>query len=244
VIRLVRAELLKMRTTRLFLWLALLILALSVFVTTTRILSTADTDLAKLSEQRSIVQFSALGAVISLILGIVVAAGEYAYGTIAPTFLATPVRQRVVAAKLVAAAIGGIGLTLLGEIVVFANASLLLRAQPVAYKLADHTVWASLLGILGAAALAGALGVGLGAAMRRQTPAIVLALLWLLVAEPVLGIAGVEEYGPGHSLASVAVAGSGSSATLGFWAGFALALAYVAGLGAAGLWLVVHSDVA
>jgi hypothetical protein len=99
------------------------------------------------------------------------------------------------------------------------------------------------LGILGAGALAAVLGVGLGAVLRRQTAAIVIALIWLLVGEPVLSIAGVQEYAPGHAIAAVAVARERSSELLGLWPGLLVALAYVVGFGAAGAVAMERSDV-
>ena len=71
MIRLIRAELVKLSTTRLFLWLGLLIVALSGFVTTITVLSTDKLSLATLNQQRSLVQFAAVGAIIALIVGIV-----------------------------------------------------------------------------------------------------------------------------------------------------------------------------
>ena len=63
MIRLIRAEFVKLSTTRLFLWLGLLIVALSGFVTTITILSTDELSLATLNQQRSIAQFAAVGAI-------------------------------------------------------------------------------------------------------------------------------------------------------------------------------------
>jgi ABC-2 type transport system permease protein len=99
------------------------------------------------------------------------------------------------------------------------------------------------LGILGAGARAAVVGVGIGALFRRQTAAIVLALIWLLVGEPVLSIAGVQEYAPGHAIAAVASAGTSSSELLGFWPGLLVALAYAALFAVAGAVAVDRSDV-
>jgi hypothetical protein len=192
VIRLVRAELLKLATTRLFLWLGLMILGLSAFVTSTRIASTSQLQLSGVSEQRSIVQFAAIGAIVALIVGIVDSAGEYAHGTIAHTFLVTPVRERVVAAKLIAGAIAGMLVAAFAEVVTWSIAAVWLERKSVPLQLATRTVLDTYLGILGAGALAAVVGVGIGALFRRQTAAIVLALIWLLVGEPVLSIAGVR----------------------------------------------------
>jgi ABC-2 type transport system permease protein len=243
VIRLIRAELLKLTTTRLFLWLGLMILALSAFVTSTRIASTSPSQLADLGEQRSIAQFAAVGAVIALIIGIVGTAGEYAHGTIAHTFLVTPVRERVLAAKLLAGAFVGVLVTGFAELVTWLIAAAWLSGKSVPIELDSHAILTTYLGILGAGALAAALGVGLGALLRRQTAGIVLALIWLLVGEPVLAIAGIQEYAPGHAIAAVAVAGSSSSELLALWPGLLVALGYVGAFAVAGGFAVDRSDV-
>jgi ABC-2 type transport system permease protein len=243
VIRLIRAELVKLSTTRLFLWPGLLIVALSAFVTSTTILANDAAEVATLSQQRSIAQFAAVGAIIALIVGIVLAAGEYTHGTIAHTFLVTPVRGRVVAAKLIAGAIVGVLVTGFAEVVTWGIAAAWISGKSLPFFLDDRSILKTYLGILGAGVLAAAIGVGLGAFLRRQTAAIVLSLIWLLVGEPVLSIAGAQQYAPGHAVAAVAVAGSRSSELLAFWPGLLVALVYVVVLGAAGTVAVDRSDV-
>ena len=100
-----------------------------------------------------------------------------------------------------------------------------------------------LFGTIAAAAIAGALGVGFGSITHRQTGAIVFAFVWLLVVEPLLGIAGVQQYAPGHAIASVVEGGTQSSELLSFGAGLALSLAYVLGFAVAGTLVVKGSDV-
>jgi ABC-2 type transport system permease protein len=241
--RLVRAELLKLRTTRLLLWLALLILGLTVLVVSLTAGSNSAADLARESQQRSLVSFAAIAALISLILGIVSAAGEYAHGTANHTFLATPVRERVVGAKLIAAAAAGVAVALFAEADTYALTAIWLSAKSAPFHLGAHSVLMRLAGILGASALAGALGVGFGALLRRQTAGIVIALVWLLVGEPVLAAAGVQQYAPGHSIAAVVEAGSQGSDVLRFWPGLLLAAGYVAAVGLAGTIAVSRSDV-
>lgn len=243
MIRLVRAELVKLSTTRLLLWLGLTIFGLSAFVTSTRIASTSVSQLTALSEQRSIAQFAGIGAIVALIVGIVVVAGEYAHGTIAHTFLATPVRERVVAAKVVAGAIAGALIAAFSELVTWLIAAIWLWGKSVPVELGDRSILQSYLGILGAGALAAVAGVGIGALFRRQTAAIVLALLWLLVGEPVLSIAGVQPYAPGHAIAAVAAAGTSSSELLHFGPGLLVALLYAGVFAVAGAAMVDYADV-
>ena len=243
MIRLVRAELVKLSTTRLFLWLGLLIVALSGFVTTITVLSTDKLSLATLDQQRSLVQFAAVGAIIALIVGIVQSSGEYAHGTIAHTFLVSPVRPRVLAAKLIAGAIVGVLVAGFAELVTWAIAAAWISGRSVPFLLDSRPILDTYLGILGAGALAAVLGVGLGAVLRRQTAAIVIALVWLLVGEPVLSIAGIQEYAPGHAIAAVAVAGERSSELLGLWPGLLVALVYGSVFAAAGAVAMERTDV-
>jgi ABC-2 type transport system permease protein len=243
VIRLVRAELLKLRTTRLLLWLALLVVGLEVLVISLHVSLDSLASLGEARNQRDAVSVAAVSALISLILGIVSSAGEYAHGTVSHTFLVAPVRERVVAAKLVAAALAGGLLGLFSAAFAWAFAALLLSARSVPLHLASGGVLRVSLGTIGAAAITGALGVGFGACVRRQTAAVVLALVWLLVGEPLLAIAGVQSYAPGHVIAAVVEAGEHSSDVLGFWGGLGVALVYVVVAAAAGTLVVERTDV-
>jgi hypothetical protein len=243
VIRQVGAELLKLRTTRLLLWLALLILALEVLVISLNVFQRPLDELHRVNTQRDVLGIAAVSALISLILGIVSAAGEYGHGTISHTFLVVPVRERVVAAKLVSAALAGAALAIASAAFAWGFAALLLSTRSIPLHLGSRVALYLLLGSIGAAAITGALGVGLGGALRRQTAAIVLALVWLLVAEPLLAIAGVNKYAPGHAVAAVVEAGANGSDVLSFWPGLALALAYTVGLAVVGAVVVERTDV-
>ncbi len=243
MIRLARAELLKIRTTRLPLWLALLILGLSAFVVSITVASTDTLSLVNRSQQRSIVQFAAVSALVSAILGIVVGAGEYVHGTINHTFLVTPRRERVVVAKLFAAAIAGVALAAFAELVCWPIAAAWISSRPVPFELATHPILTTYLAIPVAAALSGAIGVGLGILLRRQTAAIVLTLIWLLVAEPVLALSGVQRFAPGHAIASVVDAGSHGGDLLDFGPGLLVALGYAALFAGAGTVAAMRSDV-
>jgi ABC-type transport system involved in multi-copper enzyme maturation permease subunit len=243
VIRLVRAELLKLTTTRLLLWLALLVLALELLVISLTAAQDSTEDLMQASSQRDLVTVAAVSALISLILGIVSATGEYEHGTASQTFLVAPARERVVAAKLVAVALVGAALAALADAFAYGLSSLWLSGRSVPPQLATRETLAVMLGTVLAAALAGALGVGLGSLLRRQTAAIVLTFVWLLVGEPLLGIAGVQEFAPGHVIAAVVQGGQQSAELLSFWGGLAAALVYVGLAGGLGALSVKSSDV-
>ncbi len=241
--RLVRAELLKLSTTRLLLWLGLLILALEVLVIALHVSQDSLGSLAEPRNQRDVVSIAAISALIALILGIVSSAGEFAHGTIGHTFLVAPVRERVAAAKLAAAALAGAALALVSCAFAWGFAALLLFARSVPVHLASGSSLRLVPGTIAAAAISGALGIGFGALVRRQTGAIVIALIWLFVGEPLLGLAGVERYGPGHAIASVVEAGNQGSVLLGFRAGLAVALVYVVVAGALGADALRRADI-
>lgn len=228
MIRLLAAELLKVVTTRALLWIGLLVLGLATLVESVHIASTPDYHLATADEQRSLFTFVAIGTLFAIVLGIMVAAGEYSHETIGYTFLAAPARERVLAAKLVAAALLGFGLGVFTEAVTVAIAAVWFAGEGLHLGLGHRDVLAVLGGSLVAAALGGAIGVGIGGMFRRQQPAIVLTLLWLLIAENALNAAGSgARFGPGHAFGAVAVA-RGGDLLLHFWPGLAVAGLYTA----------------
>jgi hypothetical protein len=94
-----------------------------------------------------------------------------------------------------------------------------------------------------AAAFTGAFGIGLGSLLRRQTAAIVIALVWLLVGEPLLSVAHVERYGPGHVVAAVVEAGNQGSDLLSFGAGLAVAAVYLFAAGILGADALRRTDI-
>jgi ABC-type transport system involved in multi-copper enzyme maturation permease subunit len=243
VTRLLHAELLKLATTRLVLWLALLMLGLELLLISLTASQDSVGDVIQESTQRSLVTFAAVSALISLILGIVSATGEYEHGTVSQTFLVAPARERVVFAKLVAAALVGAGLALVADAVAYGLTALWLSGRSIPSHLATRDTLTVMLGTILAAALAGALGVGYGSLARRQTAAIVVALIWLLIGEPLLAIAGINSYAPGHVIAAVVEGGHTSAELLGFWAGVAAALVYIGAAGVLGVVSVKRADV-
>ena len=241
--RLVASEALKVVTTRLLLWLGLLLLGLELLVISLHVSQDSLSSLAETRTQRDVVSIAATSALIALIVGIVMSAGEFTHGTIAPTFLVAPARERVVVAKLVVGALAGAALAVAAAAFAWALAALLLSLRSVPLQLGSSGTLRVLFGTIAAAALAGALGVGLGSLSRRQTAAIVFAFVWLLVIEPLLAIANVERYAPAHAIASVVEGGTQSADLLSFGAGLVLSLAYVLGFAVAGALVLNETDV-
>lgn len=239
-----RAELLKARTTRLLLWFAVGLAAFLVLVLSIHIGSHDLGSLRERSTQRSIFAFAGLTAVIAILIGTILVTAEYAHGTINQSLLAVPVRWRLLVAKLGAAVLVVLALAVLADAVTLLIAELWFQGRGVTLHLGRDTL-APFLGALGASMLAAAIGVGIGALFRRQTAAIVTILLWLLIGEAVVGVAGDgARFAPGRVLGAVAAAHSnGVADRLGAWPAAVIGLLYATVFCAVGFLVVLGSDV-
>jgi ABC-2 type transport system permease protein len=243
---LIRAELLKLRTTRTT-WVLLgtaMLIVLSVLVLVLALFDhggqVSGDDLGALFS------FTAIADLLVLSLGIVGAAGEFRHGTVTAAFLVTPARWPVIVAKAIAYALVGM---------VYALATLLLCAALalpwLAIKDANFDVGgdAWILAIAGRClygAFIAALGVGIGMLVRNQAAALVAALVFLLAIEPALGaVSGaVATYGlNGAALSIFGASDTGIADVLPFGAGVALYLGYVLLFLGAGTVLTLRRDV-
>ncbi|MGI8535131.1 MAG: hypothetical protein ACR2K2_01280 [Mycobacteriales bacterium] len=247
---LIRAELLKLRTVRLPLWLLLTTLALVLLGVLATVL-TAGLEGAPLERDdpqllaRAVASASG-GNVVVLILGILTLTQEFRFGTATPTFLITPKRGRVLAAKLVATALTGLAFAMVSAVLaVGLSAALIpLRDGVVTW---DATVLQVLLGVVLVMVLYGPIGIAVGALVRNQIAAVVGALAWIFVAEQLL-IALLPDVGrwtPGG--ASSAVLQLGDLATtrgelLPVWGGALLLVAYAVVLSAVAARLTLRRD--
>ena len=124
-------------------------------------------------------------AVLFLILGIIGMTQEYRHRTATPTFLTTPRRGRVVAAKLVAYALAAVPLA---AVVLAVNVLVVMvyaGARGDAPALTGDNVRV-LLGAWAALVVFTVMGVGIGALVRNQVGAIVGALVYLFVVEGII----------------------------------------------------------
>jgi ABC-2 type transport system permease protein len=240
VTALLSAELLKLRTTRMVYGLLGALLAIVAVATIVAVAASSKGELER--DPEGLFASPLSGIVFVLILGVMLLAGEFRHGTITQTLLATPVRWKVLVAKLVAAAILGFAFAVLAELLALA-----LGVPAFALKGADFTFnheAAELVACnIGAMTIAATLGVALGAVIRNQVAAIVVVFGWLLILEPLLG-AGLEEnakYLPGAAIA--AIVGADGEDLLSTGGGVAVTLAYVGVLAAIGGRFVFTRDV-
>jgi ABC-2 type transport system permease protein len=232
----VRSEWLKVRTVRSFLWLALgscglvLIAVISVVASNGQIETAAD--------DRSVARIAAIALVFGLMAGIIVMAGEVSHGTITQTLLVTPIRERVLVAKVAIAGLVALLLAALAELLVLAI------TVPGA-SLDLHASRAVLLGVLIAAPLAGAVGVGFGAIVRSQGGGIGMSLVWLLIGENIVTLMSrsVAKYTPGRTFAALVSGENGSGDLLGMGAGGLVTGLWAAVFVAAGLLVFLGRDV-
>lgn len=181
-----RNEILKLRTTRTpFVLLVAAQLVIAAGVSGLFIGGRADiTD--PVTAQRAIAH-AGLVSIFSLVLGILAVAGEYRHRTITDTYLGTPRRGRVVAAKLGVYAVAGALIGLISSIVAISVTAIWLGAKGGSLDLGSVAVWRTLAGCVVWNACFAAVGVGIGALVRNVIAAVAAALTWLALIE---GIAG------------------------------------------------------
>jgi ABC-2 type transport system permease protein len=180
----------------------------------------------------------------ALVLGVLGMAGELRHGTATSTFLVTPRRGRVVAAKLAAAAVTGLAMSLASTAAVLAVGLPWLRAKGIEVAIADPGVAARVAGLAVAVALYGVLGTGLGALLRNQVAAVVVGLLWWSqgverVLTGILHQPGLERWLPMGAASALTAPGDGR---LPMWAGALVFAAYGLGLALLGGRLVARRD--
>ncbi len=183
-----RAELLKLRSTRTNLGLFSAMLGLVLFVVLLHGLGVSVEHIRRRSDQLQLVfgRAELLGSLFAALLGALSITGEFRHGTIRPTFLVTPRRGRVVAAKVGASMLIGSAFGLVAAAGATGVGSVALATRGVAIRLDGGDYALLLAGCAAAAALWAAIGVGLGAAVRHQVPTVVGICAWLLFVENLL----------------------------------------------------------
>ncbi|HEY0447666.1 ABC transporter permease subunit [Actinophytocola sp.] len=185
------------------------------------------------------------GYLFAMIMGVLVVAGEYRHQTITWALLVTPRRERVIAGKLVACGVLGL-LTGLAAVVVTVPVAALLLAG------AGYPAWApgvpvALAGSVLSTLLWTMFGGALGALLRNQVAAIVVAFGWFFYAEWALValVPAVGRWTPTGAAKAVSgwtpvdVAGP----LLPMWAGGLVFLGYTAAAAAVATAVSVRRDV-
>jgi len=252
VTALVRSELRKIRTTRTWMGLTLGGLALVAFYVTVIVFTAGTTDaggngLPSLSDPAAVRTVYGVplevGYLMPLMLGVLLICSEFRHQTITPTFLATPRRGRVLAAKAAAAGIVGLAMGVLITAVVAGLGAVLIAARGYPVLLTSHSVPRTLaVAVLGLAVWA-VFGLGFGALLKNQVAAVVSAIVLVTVVGGLLTLLfnwvhldGLARLLPGNaSTAMIQPANVGGTDLLPWWGGALVLLAWggvTAGLGA------------
>ena len=181
MIRLVRAEVLKLRTT----WGIWIYLALLLVVTGLGVAGTIGAHQGPFTSEdvRAIYQTPVLASLFPLLIGAVGFTNEFRHGTIGQTLLLTPRRERVLGVKLVTFALVGLVLAVLGLAIMIAIAAPWLEAKDADPLLSGPEFYESAFSLLLGFAILGAFGAGIGGAVRNQAAAAIAILLWFLLVE-------------------------------------------------------------
>jgi ABC-2 type transport system permease protein len=168
-------------------------------------------------------------SVVLILFGIVGATGEFRHRTLAPTLLIAPDRVRSTGARVLAYGLAGLLVGALMLVVAFAVGLPLLTGEGPEPSGSDYG--RLVVGGLLTSALSAMLGVGVGVLVGNQVAAVVGALVWLFILEPLVGL--VEEDATPYTLGTVTSAAGGSDQGLEDVLSWGAALAVLA------LWAVL-----
>lgn len=237
---LVRSELLKVRTTRGW-WAYLIVLVGLVGIgTAAEVGSRSEGERSGLDFQLVLVDLIGITSLLAIILGITIVTTEFRHGTITPTVLATPSRERVLAGKAVAGVLIAVFFALLALAVIFIVAAIWTTIDGGELALLDGDVVERVAKTLLGVVLWLLLGLAIGSVVHNQIAALVGTLLWIFLVETLivglLGLLdadGVAEYLPFHAIDGAD--GAGGDNLLDYGPALAVTLGWIALIGAAGV---------
>ena len=245
---LVRSELLKIRTTRGWWVYLIVIVALTGLGAAAEIGSAEDADRGTTGFQLGLFDIVGVAVIMAVILGITMVTTEFRHGTVTPTFLAAPVRERVLLAKTIAGTAVAIFFALLAVLVVLAVALPWLAVLGVDLNVESGETAERIGRQFLSTVLWLLIGVAIGCLVQSQVAALVGTLIWIFLGEQLiagvfvlLDVEGLIGYLPFHALD--AADGSGGENLLSHGAGVAVSLGWIALIGALGTARVRRRDI-
>ena len=186
MIRLLSSELLKLRTTRTF--YALIGAAFALIVTIAVLGAALGSFKHTGTAGRGLLAVAGLAPLFALVIGVIGVTTEFRHGTITPSLLVTPVRTRLMAAKLAAQLIAGLALGAMCYAACAALVAVILSGRGIPTGMSTSDWIEAVIGGAIGTMLYAVLGFGVGALLRNQVGAIVVVLAWVFVIENLLGI--------------------------------------------------------
>ena len=246
-----RAEVRKLTTTQVLLWLTVLAVVLCLGLAS---LGSGFAEETPGGQPLELVLNFILGFpyLMAAILGVIGITGEYRHLTATPTFLSVPRRGTVVTAKLVVYLMTGLVLGALCLGATVALAAPWLSARGFEVDLGSDSTIRIIVGGIVATAIYGIFGVGIGALLRNQVAAVVGLVIYLFVAEPILSaipkVQSAYPYLPGGAASALTQTTDPNAQGSGYellepWQGGLLLLAYGLVFAILGSWLTVRRDV-
>jgi len=175
------------------------------------------------------------GLLFAAVLGVTISSGEFRHQTATLTYLATPNRTRVLAAKMVAAAFGGAVFGLLVYAMAAGVGLGFVAGHHYPVSIGAVTFVRFGLGHLVGGALLGCLGAVIGSLIRSQIAGVIGVFVWSIIFESLIGglFTSVRPYLPytaGTTLAGTALGAAGFGPSHADTAGSALPFAAAAAL--------------
>ncbi len=238
-----RSELLKQRSTPTTLYLFVAMIGFVALAVALHVLALSKSGLSTNAHQLAVFQVGTrAGMIFAGLAGVLAITAEIRHGTIRPTFLVSPRRWPVLAAKLAVGGLVGIVYGLLAEGLMAAAATVAFSARGIPTLLTGGDYARILAGGAAAAALWAILGVGIGALVRNQVASLVGLLSWMFLVESVSEgfVPGVARYTPGGAGLSLA----GNEHKLSTAVGALVLVLYAAASAAAGWVGTLRRDVA
>ena len=237
------SELRKMRSTRTDLGLLAGMVALTLLMVLINGFVLSVAELRGHDNQHLLLSAGTSGALFASLIGVMAITSEFRHGTIRSTFLVTPRRSRVIAAKVVASLLMGIVFGLVAISISFGVGYAILTGRGIDFALDTGHVVLLVVGTVSMTALWAAMGVGIGAVVRNQVFAVIGVIVWALLVDDLIRalLPDVGRFTP---------VGASDSVTAGFAdyllapaLGALLLAAYALVVVAAGATLVARRDV-
>lgn len=188
--------------------------------------------------------------IFALVLGITGMTGEYRYQTMTSTFLVAPRRPRVVVAKILAHMLMGLVYGVAATLAVLVAGGVVMSLRGYGLGWGAERLWPTVGMAILAVAIWTVLGIGLGTLVRSQVAAIVVGILVTFLVEPLLTFAlaaadldWLVKWLPSNASSALMAPGDVLLDYLDWWVGGVVLLGYGLALAAVGVLVSVRRDV-